>query len=131
MGYEIPIGVQLQNENKLDEMSIILEKFMDLVPTLSKTTTKVLPNGEELEMDDTKFFQLLITGDLLTAFTAMGTQTLRKTEKEAVDRLEGLIPVSDNWHARMALMKVIIVHNSLQIILLLLLLIVYLEETLV
>ena len=62
------MGVQLHNENKLDEMSIILENFMHLVPTLPKTTTKVLPNGEELEMDDTKFSQLLITGDLLTAF---------------------------------------------------------------
>ena len=78
-----------------------MEKFMDLFPTLPKTTTKVLPNGEELGMDDTKFYQLFITGDLLTAFRARGTQA-----KKTVDRLEGLIPGSDDRHAQMALMKV-------------------------
>ena len=96
----------LQNENKLDEMSIILERFIQLVPTLPQTSTQVLPNGDKLESDDTKFAPDLIGGDQLTVARVRGTQALGTTEKKVVDRLGALLAVIEDWHTRMAAMKV-------------------------
>lgn len=97
----------LQNENKLDEMSKILSHFMTMVPTLSDEGKLTLPNGSELEFDNTKFSKILLGGDQLTSARVRGTQALRLSEDKAVDRLEGLIPVTEDWHMRMSLMKVV------------------------
>lgn len=35
-----------------------------------------------------------------------GTQALRDTQAKRKDRFDGLIPVIEDWHARMTLMKV-------------------------
>lgn len=100
------MGVLLHNENKLDEMNQILAHFMQFVPTLSKEGELSLPNGGTLSYDDTEFFKLLLGGDQLTAVRIRGTQALRVTQDEAVDRLEGLIPVAEDWHSRMAVVDV-------------------------
>ena len=36
----------------------------------------------------------------------MRNQALCKTEAKAMDRLGGIAPVTDDWHARMTLVKV-------------------------
>lgn len=103
---QIPLGVLLHNENKLDEMSKILHHLMKFVPTLPKEGSATLPNGSKLEYDDTEFFKILFGGDQLTAARIRGTQALRVTQDKAVDRLQGLLPVAEDWHARMALVDV-------------------------
>ena len=103
---QIPLGVQLHNENKLDEMGKILEHFMTLVPTLPADGHKVLPNGSILEFDNTQFSQVLIGGDQLTAARIRGTQANRVTQDMPIDRLQGLLAVTEDWHSRMALIKV-------------------------
>lgn len=45
-----------KNENKLDEMSHILEHFMKLVPIIPVEGVHILPNGSEITIDDTHFF---------------------------------------------------------------------------
>ena len=95
----------LQNENKLDEVTIIMERFK-LVPTLPKMETLSLPDGKCIEYDDTKFAKVILGEDQLTVARVRGTQTLRKTEAKAVDQLEGIAPVTEDWHARMTLVKV-------------------------
>ena len=47
----------------------------------------------------------------MTVARVRGTQALRQTEDTAVNRLQGLIPVIEDWHARMALVKVISKQN--------------------
>lgn len=79
---------------------------MMLVPTLPAEGKLTLPNGEELDFDDTKFAKIIFGGDQLTVARVRGTQGLRLSEDKAVDRLEGLIPVIEDWHVRMSLMKV-------------------------
>ena len=103
---KVPLGVLLYNENKLDEMSKILDHLMALVPTLPKTGQLTLPNGSKLDFDNTQFFQVLMGGDQLTVARVRGTQALRQAQDRPVDRLEGLIPVIEDWHARMALVRV-------------------------
>jgi hypothetical protein len=100
------MGVLLHDENKLNEMSKILAHFMQFVPMISKEGELTLPNGGKLSFDDTEYFKILFGGDQLTAARIRGTQALRVTEDEAVDRLEGLIPVAEDWHSRMALVDV-------------------------
>ena len=48
----------------------------------------------------------VVGGDQLTASRIRGTQAQRRLQDKAVDRLEGVIPVVEDWQARMALMKV-------------------------
>ena len=43
---------------------------------------------------------------MLTSARIRGTQALRSTEDKAVERLEGIVPVTEDWHSRMTLMKV-------------------------
>ena len=94
------------NENKLDDMTKILEKFHELVPTLSHEGHLKLPNGGVLDFDDTRFFQIHLGGDQLTVARARGAQALRASHDNPHDRLEGIIPVIEDWHSRMTLMRV-------------------------
>ena len=79
---------------------------MTLVPTLPADGHQVLPNGSILEFDDTQFSQVVIGGDQLTSARIRGTQANRETQDMAIDRLEGLLAVTEDWHSRMALIKV-------------------------
>ena len=42
----------------------------------------------------------------MTAARVRGTKSLKQIETRAVDRLQGLIPVVEDWHARMAFVAV-------------------------
>ena len=90
---------------------MILEYFMTLVPTKPNEDHLVLPNGCTVDYDTTEFFKILLGGDQLTVARVRGTQALRQTEDTAENRLQGLIPVIEDWHARMALVKVICKQN--------------------
>lgn len=59
---KVPLSVILRNENKLEEMSQILEEYMRLVPSVPATGYHELPNHSVLELDDTRFFQNFIWG---------------------------------------------------------------------
>ncbi len=98
--------MSLFNEHKLDEMSHILDAYMDIVPTLPVEGKHVLPNGSSLAIDNTQFHKILLGGDQLTVARVRGTQALRFSEEKAVDRLEGVIPLVEDWHTRMTLNKV-------------------------
>ena len=87
-------------------MSKILAHYMELVPTRPSKGHFRLPNGSILEFDDTKFYSILFGGDQLTVARIRGSQALRDIQEKKVDRLEGIIPVIEDWHARMTLMKV-------------------------
>lgn len=105
---QIPLGVLLYNENKLEEMGQILSHYMKLVPTLESEGELLLTNGNTLQFDDTRFHSILFGGDQLTLARIRGTQALRDTEDRCVDRFTGVIPVIEDWHTRMTLMKVCI-----------------------
>ena len=68
------MGVLLYNKNKFDEMSKILEHFMQFVAIVPKEGRVLLPNGSFLDYDDTRFFRILVGGDQLTASRIWGTQ---------------------------------------------------------
>lgn len=105
---QVPLGVLLLDENKLEEMSQILMRYMELVPTLASEGHFTLPNKSVITFDDTRFWQVLFGGDQLTVARIRGTQALRDTQDSPEDRLEGVTPVVEDWHTRMTLLKVIL-----------------------
>ena len=56
-------------------------------------------------MEDT-FHQILFGGDQLTRARAYGSQQLRSGGDRAKIRLEGVIPVVEDWHAKKILLGV-------------------------
>ena len=61
------MGVQLKNENKLEEMADILEKFHKYVPNhASEGNIIILPDGKTRNFDNTWFNKFLVGGDQLT-----------------------------------------------------------------
>ena len=104
---QVPLGIQLHNENKLDEMSKILEKFHQYVPTEPSEGTITLPDDTTRSIDNTLFFQLLMGGDQLTVARVRGTAALRATHDTHLECLSGIVPVIEDWHARMNFMKVL------------------------
>ena len=95
----------LLDENKLEEMSEILKKYMELVPFRAAEGHFTLPNENIITFDDTQFWRVLFGGDQLTVARMHGTQALRDTQ-DTQDQLEGVIPVVEDWHARMTFLKV-------------------------
>ena len=100
------MGVLLHDENKLDGMNNILQHFMKYVPTLTREGEMPLPDENVFTFDDTTFSKILFGGDQLTAARMRGTQTLLVLTTTPTDRLEGVIPVLEDWHSRMALVDV-------------------------
>ncbi len=97
----------LLNENKLDEMSKIMEEFHKrYIPTHASEGELTLPNGATLSFDNTSFFEILFGGDQLTVARAKGVKNLRLGHETALDRLDGLIPIVEDWHAGVILLEV-------------------------
>ena len=84
---------------------------MTFVPTLPSQGQLTLPNGSRIEFDNTSFSNILLDGDQLTVARVRGTQALHQSEDKAADRLEGVIPVCEDWHVRMSLMKVLLLYS--------------------
>ena len=97
----------MKDENQLDEMVDILTTLHQYVPIHQVTDTATVPgNEEEQPITNEILHKLLIGGDLLTAVQAKGAQRIRSNSEHPVGRLEGFIPVFEDWHAKVCLMEV-------------------------
>ena len=83
-----------------------METLHKYVPTKASEGQLHLPNGSTLPYDNTAFFEILFGGDQLTVARAAGVQDLRKGHEMALERLEGLTPVVEDWHTRVILLEV-------------------------
>lgn len=85
-------------------MAKILEEFHSkYVPMELNEETVVLQDGSTRLVDDTHFHKLFLGGDQLTVARVRGTQSLRVTHDDSVERLAGIEPVIEDWHARLTL----------------------------
>ena len=89
-------------------MSHVLHNYMQFVPTVLANGFIVLPNGSRVLFDDTKFDPNLLGGDQLTVVRVRSTQALHDTLDSAVERYDGIVPVLEDWHARVILLQVCI-----------------------
>ena len=104
---QAPLCVILKDENKLDEIVDILQELQKLAPSKSQTNDVPVPNTTEVRsMTETDFHRLLFGGDQLTAKRARGGIRIRNNSTNNADRLEGLLPVAEDWHAKVFFLEV-------------------------
>lgn len=101
------MGVYLKNENKLEEMVSIMETLQQDVPHIWKTTSLQVPGSDRHEtLHQDTFCRTLFGGDQLTTTRGIGAQRIRANSEDGVDRLQGLVPVVEDWHAKVVLLGV-------------------------
>lgn len=95
-----------KNENKVDEMCDIMDELHKLVPSKITQSNYTLPDGDVQSFLGETFHQLLLGGDQLTAARCRGSAAARCDSDTKKERLYGLMPVSEDWHAKYCLCKV-------------------------
>lgn len=99
----------MKNENKMEDMVDILTHMHQYVPFHADTKTLEVLGAEgleEVQLQVERLHHLLIGGDQVTAERVKGAQTLPKNSTHAVGRLEGFVPVSEDWHAKVCYLQV-------------------------
>ena len=109
---QVPLGVFLKDENKLDEMVDILDDLHKNVPTVRTTQdVKVTSTGETTQtktIHTDHFNHILLGGDQLTVARIRGCHRMHTNTHNGRDGCEGLLPVVEDWHTKMCFMKVLI-----------------------
>lgn len=103
---QVPLGVLLKNENITEDMVEIMLHTQQYVPTLSKMLEVEVPGDSNVTVKVDHFHNILFGGDQLTVARARGAQRIRENSTDGTGRLEGLVPVCEDWHARVALVSV-------------------------
>ena len=107
---QVPLGVILKNENVIDDMVDILDTLHRYVPKHTRTETIDVPtkdgSSRKVDMQLHHFHHILLGGDHLTAARVRGSQRAQKNADSGEERLEGLVPVIEDWHAKMCYMSV-------------------------
>ena len=83
-----------------------MDKLHEYVPTKLVVTEKTLVSGEVKRMEDYAMYKNLIGGDQLTVARVRGSAAARVDHQTKKDRLEGFVPVVEDWHAKQCLLKV-------------------------
>ena len=97
----------LKSESKYEDMVDIMTNLHQYVPTKTSVSKSTVPGSdEEVEIVEDTFHTILFGGDQMTAARARGSQRIRKNSERGRDRLEGLKPVCEDWHAKLCLLGV-------------------------
>lgn len=97
----------MKNENVLSEMTEIMEELAKYVPSKETQQEVVIEEGSPPEKATTSHVHhILFGGDQLTVARIRGVTRQRQTSETAQGRMEGLIPVVEDWHAKLCLMSV-------------------------
>ncbi len=100
---QVPLGILLKSEMNYEDMTEILEHYHTYVP--SKNCEVVIPQ-ENSALQDKQFLTTLVGGDYLSVARARGAQVIRSTSELTKDTLNGLLPVAEDWHAKVCLIEV-------------------------
>ena len=101
---QMPLGVQLLNENKTDEMYLIMRNLHKYVPKSYKVTYHL---DEDVDCTEEGYHRILFVGDQLTVCCARGTKSAHTNNDLLDEHFDGgLIPVTEDWHARTTLLRV-------------------------
>ena len=102
----MPLGVIMRNENKLDQMCLILDDLLKYCPTHAEEEKLMLPDGNEMSHRKVKVFEIGIGGDQLTCARIRGAQGLRRNHDCTDHQLKSFVPFVEDWHSRLTLMTV-------------------------
>ena len=88
----MPLGVILRNENKLDQMCLILDDLQKYCPIHAAEVDVKLPDGTKLKHRRVKVYEIGIGGDQLTCERIRGAQGLRRNHDSTDHQLKGFVP---------------------------------------
>ena len=98
------------SEVSYEDIIKVLEKAHGYVPAKDVERKLTVPNEEgpasEIKLDDKKFTTLLIGGDQLTVARIRGAQLIRGNSETSEQCFAGLLPVTEDWHAKMCFLEV-------------------------
>ena len=105
-----------KNETKYEDMLDILDHLQQYIPAKTAHRALEIPDCEErIEFDEKMFEKTLIGGDQLTAARARGSILVRANCVKAEDRLDGVLPTAEDWHAKLCFLEVIHTGNCVKI----------------
>lgn len=87
-------------------MCKIMERHHKYIPMVTRMRKETFGNGESIEIPEADMWLTLFGGDQLTVARARGAIAIRHGHELPEEQLKGLIPVLEDWHTRMTLMKV-------------------------
>lgn len=91
----------------------ILETLHKYVPTTSSEVGFQHPDtGEESTLKVDHFKHLLVGGDQLTVARIRSAQLVRQNSNTSSDRLEGMVPFIQDWHAKLCFLQVNFTHAA-------------------
>jgi len=90
------------NKNKGDEMIKILQHLQRYIPVKEIPATA----SQQESASNVLQHKLLLGGDQLTVARVRGAQTAMCNGLNAVKRLEGFVPIIQDWHAKVVLLEV-------------------------
>ena len=94
--------VSCSNDRQISfSFPVPLESIHKYVPAISEERSIVMFDGTVLKYTETNMWQILFGGDQLTVACARCAIDIRFTHDSEADRLHGVIPVLEDWHARM------------------------------
>ncbi|KAL5509146.1 hypothetical protein EMCRGX_G004456 [Ephydatia muelleri] len=105
----VPLGVMLKNENVLGDMIDILDGLHRYIPTTTTSQTlDVCAEGGHTRAVEVKlhnFSYIPLGGDQLTIARIRGSQSILSNSDNGEERLEGFVPVIEDWHTKMCFME--------------------------
>ena len=88
-------------------MIAIMKHLHQYVRTETKTTEVIFPQtGDKIDDTKTDFHTILFGGDQLTSKRARGSQMMRSNFVTFTEQINGLLPCTEDWHARLCLLEV-------------------------
>jgi len=87
-------------------MCSIMKSLQKYVPKRTYQVTYHLSEDNEFVVNEECYHRTLFGGDQLTVCRSRGAQSARCADDVSDERFDGLVPVTEDWHARMTLMRV-------------------------
>ena len=78
----------------------ILKHIADYVPTVRAIREKNISTGEQVQVDASKMHSILVEGDQMTAARARAAKETQLNGQTSFKRLDGIIPVLEDWHTK-------------------------------
>ncbi len=97
----------LKSENKYEDMIDIMEHVHKYVPAIRTSEEVIIPStGEHVRTESVDFHPVIFGGDQLTVKRARGSQKIRSNSTDEAEKLEGLLPLAEDWHTKVCLLEV-------------------------
>jgi len=90
----VPLGITLQNQAKGNDMTDILTHLHQYVPQVPYTVEKTM----SVHTKEAQMHKILVGGDQMTAARTRAVLSSRSNGETPSNRLEGLIPLIEDWH---------------------------------